>query len=166
MKEVEVKILEINLDNILNILEKEWAKKIFDWEIRNEFYIDSNGNRLRLRRAWIENIMTYKYRLNESGVKSQMEYEVKFDEYDNMVKILEWIGYIFIRKSNKHRMSFALGNIHFDIDKLEWIPTFLEVESDNSEDVIRWVEMLWYKMEETSLLTETGILEKYSIHSI
>lgn len=163
MKEVEVKILEIDKDEVISKLENLWAKKVFEWDVFNDFFENGNSKKIRLRQMWSENIMTYKEKIDESWVKSQHEYEIKFDNYENIISILKWIWFIHYWKSSKTRISYSLWNIHFDIDKLDWIPWFVEVESDNSDDVKKWVEILWFDFENVCLLTERWLKERYWI---
>ena len=35
----------------------------------------------------------------------------------------------------KHRTSYKLWNIEFDIDDYEWIPTLIEIEAPSSSDI-------------------------------
>ena len=47
------------------------------------------------------------------------------------------------KKYLKHRISYTLKWVHFDFDKYDNIPWFLEIESDNEDDVNYWINKLW-----------------------
>jgi len=163
MQEIEVKILEIDKEAIISKLEKLWAKLIFDWDIENDFYVNQENRKIRLRKKWNKNILTFKIRQENTTMKSNMEYEVEFKEYENMGIILENIWFQKFADSRKKRISYQLDTIVFDIDDFPGIPTFIEVEAQNTEDVMKWVELLWYEMKDTCTLAEKGLKEFYGL---
>ncbi|EKE27763.1 MAG: hypothetical protein ACD_3C00154G0006 [uncultured bacterium (gcode 4)] len=161
MQEIEVKIFEIDKDFLIGKIKKLWAEKIFEGEIVADFYINDAGKKIRLRRAAWENIMTYKEKITVNSIMENLEYEIIFDKYENLCNTLECIWFNKYWNSSKYRIGYRLWNIIYDFDKYEWIPWFVEVESDNHEDVIKWVEILWYCMEDTNALTERLVKEHY-----
>ncbi|MDD2487801.1 MAG: class IV adenylate cyclase [Candidatus Gracilibacteria bacterium] len=163
MKEVEIKILEIDKEQVIAKLEELGAIKMFEGTVCNDFFGNDSGKKIRLRKMGEDNILTYKEWIDEPGVKSQNEYEIKFDDYENIIHILQGIGFSLYGKSSKTRISYSLGNMHFDIDKLDGIPWFVEVESDNSSDVQKGVELLGFDFDNACLLTERGLKERYGI---
>lgn len=162
MQEIEVKILEINKAEVIAKLVKLWAILTFDWEIENDFF-DNGEKRIRLRRMWGKNYITFKIKSENSIAKSNYELETEFLDYETMVGILENIWFIKIRSSNKKRISYHLWHIAFDFDDFPGIPSFVEIEATNNEDVIRWVELLWYSMEDTKTFWEMELKKHYNI---
>lgn len=163
MNEIEVKILEINKEELISKLENLWAIKTFEWDIENEFYENSDWKRIRLRKIWWKNIMTFKVKQESENMKSNMEYEVEFVEYETFKIILENIWFKFYAKTYKKRISYHLWDITFDIDDFPGIPTFVEVEAQNEQDVKKWIELLWYKMEDTQTFWERELKKYYNL---
>ncbi|EKE29612.1 MAG: hypothetical protein ACD_2C00137G0002 [uncultured bacterium (gcode 4)] len=161
MQEIEVKIFEIDKDSLISKLVAIGAELIFDWEIAADFYRNAAGKKIRLRKANWQNIMTFKEKLSEDAKMENMEYEIVFDDYGNLCKTLEGIWFDKYWSSAKYRIWYKLWNTVFDFDKLEWIPWFVEIESDNHADVEEWVKFLWYRMDETNKMTERLVKEHY-----
>lgn len=161
MNEIEVKILEIDKKSIISKLEKMWATLTFDWDIENDFFENQENKRIRLRKKWDKFILTFKIKQENNQAKSNKEYEVEFKDYETMSIILENIWFRKYWNSSKKRISYKLDNIVFDIDDFPQIPTFIEVEAQNTEDVIKWVELLWYTMKNTCTLTERELKKFY-----
>lgn len=161
MLEVEVKILEIDKDYIIAKLEELWAEKIFDWEISAEFFRNDAGKKVRLRKQWSKNLITYKEKEESDNYMVNKEYEVSFKDYSVMVWILEWIGFVKYWTSKKYRITYKMGNIKFDIDKYDDIPWLMEIESTNSREVEYIINKLGYTMVDTKLLTERQVKEFY-----
>lgn len=161
MLEIEVKILEINKEEIISKLENLWALKTFSWDIENDFFYNAEWKRVRLRKMWGKNFITYKVKKENVLAKSNHEYELEFFDYETMFTILENIWFKHYWNSNKKRISYHVENIAFDIDDFPGIPTFIEVEAQTTENVIKWVELLWYTMEDTKTFWEKELKEYY-----
>lgn len=162
MQEIEVKILEINKNEIISKLINLWAKLVFEWSIENDFF-DNWDKRIRLRKMWGKNYITFKIKAENEIAKSNLELETEFLDYDTMVQILQNIWFAKTRSSNKTRISYHLWNIWFDIDDFPWIPTFIEIEAQNNEDLIKWVEILWYKLSDTVMYWEMELKKHYNV---
>lgn len=163
MKELEVKILEINKVEIINRIKQLWWIKTFEWEIFNEFLVNQDWKKLRLRQQWNEIFLTYKNKIQNDNSMENDEYEIKIDNLENCIKILENIWFTKYWESKKIRIEYRLWNIKFDLDKYEWIPRLIEIESDNKNDLNEWVQLLWYSQNDTCILTERPLKEKYWI---
>jgi len=46
------------------------------------------------------------------------------------------------REKKKHRISYKLEGIEFDIDNYENIPDFLEIEGPDGKTIQQWVQKL------------------------
>ena len=121
-----------------------------------------NEKKIRLRKYWTKNVLTYKEKFKtKEYIKGKTEYEVTFDNYSNMEKVLQLTGFDKFWNSSKLRLEYKLWNIVFDFDKLENIPWFVEIESNSEKDLIRWVELLWYSIEDTNIMTESQVKKHY-----
>jgi adenylate cyclase class 2 len=163
MQELEIKLLEIDVGKTRQILLELGAVKTFDTGILADFFINERKEKIRLRRTDVGNFMTFKRRLQDAGIMHNEEHEVIFDDYDAMVQILLAIGFARYGQSRKHRESYTLGKIIFDIDTHEGIPTYVEVESTSREQVRRGVELLGYTMEQGATLSERELKALYGM---
>ena len=166
MKEIEVKILEIDVDEIRKKLLALGAEKIFDGEldIVGFDYPDGRlfkaGELLRVRKVGKEVELCFKGKKEDSQFKTQEEIEVNTSAFKDTVTILEKIGLQVMYEGKKHRESYKLGKVRFEIDTYPNIPTFLEIEAPTEEEVKSTVEKLGYQMEQTNNL-DARQLEKH-----
>ena len=140
MKEVEVKILEINSQKVQETLNNLKAKKIFDNDILTWFFdfadnsITKGKKILRLRKEPEKTELTLKKVHTEGTIKVAEEISVQVSEFNNMITIFESLGLSVTDKLKKHRISYVLDDVHFDIDRYlenyDFIPEFLEIEGD------------------------------------
>jgi adenylate cyclase class 2 len=163
MQEYEVKILEIDVEKTLKILADIGATKTMDTNLVAEFFKDNTWNKLRLRQVDNVNKITYKKVIEKSWIMHNEELEISFDDYEQMKSLFISIGFEQYWASQKRRISYTWNNIHFDIDTYPGIPTYVEVESDNEDDVKKGVEILGYSMDQTCNLTERTLKEHYGI---
>ncbi len=162
-QEFEVKVLEIDRGKVTSTLKQLGAVEVFNDMIAADFFKNATGIKLRLRRMGGQNILTYKILQASTDIKHNEEVEVVFDNYDGMKQVLLASGFEQYGHSEKMRLSYQYQNIHFDIDTMAGIPTFLEVEANNADDVKRGVELFGYTMEQTCTLTERTLKEHYGI---
>lgn len=163
MQELEIKILEIDTQKVRDILSGIWAQKKLDSDILADFFINDRKDKIRLRRSESQNVMTFKTKIESTGIMHNEEFEVIFDDYEAMKNILIKTGFSHYGRSFKHREGYEYEGIIFDIDTYRWIPTYVEVESDSVEKVKKWVELLWYTMDQCVTLTESKLKEYYGI---
>ena len=122
MKEIEVKILEVNRRFVEKSLFELGAKKIFDAEVLTLFFDFEDGriinqkDVLRLRKNQEEIEITYKKVHTTQNAKTAEEFSVQVSSMEIMRKILEKLGLNVIDKMQKHRISYALNDARFDFD--------------------------------------------------
>jgi len=142
MDEVELKFLNINVDQIKQKLIILGAKLIFDTQIEshsfygNGFHIfDSKMKYLRVRKVNDEVTITYKSPTKESEMSNRKEIEIKVDDFDKAISLIEKIGLNKDKIFEKNRSHYELKNIHFELDTLKDIPTFLEIETQTEQEM-------------------------------
>jgi adenylate cyclase, class 2 len=154
MREVEVKILEINPQQVTQALSKLGAEKVFDGDIQTLF-IDTEDSQihkrrdvLRLRKEGDKAELTYKE--VKFGGKSKVadEHTVEVSDLETTVKILQLSGLSVKQRMDKHRISYKTLDARFDIDcyhdEYSFIPPFMEIEA--SEDTIeKYAKQLGYE---------------------
>lgn len=149
MKEVEVKVRNIEKEDIIRKIEKIGAQKIFTGRVIDYRFdtpdrdLSRQGKALRIRQKG-----KYIY-LNLKGKKKSIEnitgrdeIGVKISNFKIMHKILNELGYIKIFELNKYRTEYRFENITFDIDEYLGMPPILEIESDSYAEVEKYIEQL------------------------
>jgi len=172
MNEVELKILEINRPEIEKKLIELGAKKVFD-DIIDALIIDFEDNKisnnkslLRLRKEGNLNVLTFKSDCKDyETIRSSNELEVTFSEFETMKLIFEKLGFKISDKLKKHRISYKLGNVKFEfdnyLDEYDYVPEFLEIESNNEKDVYKHVELLGFSKEDCSSYNGLQVIKYY-----
>lgn len=172
MKELEVKILEVNRDRIEEILANLGASKVFDGEIETLFFDFKDGaiakgkNALRLRKENHKFELTYKTVLDNQEVKVADEYTVEVSDLELMKKILECMGLSEVESMKKHRVSYSLGRLRIDIDRYagdyNYIPELLEIEAENIDLIHKYAEILGFKVKDCLPWSTNDLIHHYS----
>jgi len=154
MEEIEVKILEVNGKEIKKMLTSLNAVKIYDGEISTQFldYADGSISKfrdvLRLRNMENKTELTYKKVKATQTAKTAEEFSVEVSDLDAMLYILKNIGLSVTEQMQKHRVSYKLGSVRFDIDRYlgdySFVPEFLEIEGDLTA-IHKYAGMLGFK---------------------
>ena len=172
MKELEVKILEVNRKKIEYILTGLGAKKIFDSDIQTLFFDFKDGSIMkakdvfRLRKEQDQIELTYKkVRITETA-KLAEEYTVEVSNLEAMKKILENLGVTVTECVEKHRVSYMLDHTRFDIDRYVgnygYIPEFLEIEGENVDLIHKYAGLLGFKAEDCLPWSTNELIQHYS----
>lgn len=149
MKEIEVKVRNIDKEDIIKEIEKLGATRVFSGRVVDyrfdtpERDLSRQGKALRIRQKG-----RYIY-LNLKGKKKSIqnitgrdEIGVKISNFKIMHKILTELGYIKIFELNKYRTEYRLNEVTFDIDEYMGLPPILEIESDSYEKVDSYIKKL------------------------
>ena len=172
MKEIEVKILEIDRQKIGQTLTSLGAKKILDSDIRTILFDFQDGKLmkakdvLRLRKDDHGVELTYKKVHVTPAAKEAEEYSVGVSSIEEMQKILENLGLHETENMVKHRVSYKLFNARFDIDlylePYNFIPEFMEIEAENTELIDYYAELLGFKPKDCLPWSTYDIIQHYS----
>lgn len=170
MQEVEVKILDVDLDEIGRKLNQLGAKKTFVGEIRASYFdfpdesLRKTDKILRLRtKGKQQGELTFKQKLSREKAKIMDEQEISFSENNitTVHKILTGLGLQEFKTIQKYRTSYVLGDIHFELDKIPDIPLFLEIEATSLERLQQAVELLGFAMTDTKPWSGKDVLNHY-----
>jgi len=172
MIETEVKILEINRVKIEEILINLGAKKTFDGNIQTMFldYKDSainrQGNLLRLRKNTQKTELTYKKVTHTQTVKIAEECSVEVSDLETMLIILGNLGLNVTGNMEKHRLSYKLEKVQFDIDlyvgDYAFIPEFLEIEAESINQIHKYAQLLGYGPKDCLPWSTEELIQHYS----
>ena len=145
MIETEVKILEINKGEILKKLKKLGAKGVYRGNVFTVQY-DVKDKTLRIRKFSDKVVLTFKSKIKQnnsdgSGYKVMNEKEVVVDNFIQMKKILVAMGYRVKATTSKYRTSYETKDAHFDIDEINGIPVYMEIEG-TTEIIDKYLSLL------------------------
>jgi adenylate cyclase class 2 len=165
--EIEVKVLEIDTRDVERRLRAMGARKVFSGKVVTVMY-DFPDRRLRdsdvvvrLRSMGGKYILGAKTGLTYSRVKSAHEHELVVDDPECLENILAAIGLEPRRRFVKHRIAYALGSCHVDIDKLPGIPTYLEIEAPNQRKLFPFLERLGFSRKDAKPWGTGQLLKHY-----
>jgi len=172
MKEIEVKILEIDRKKVGETLTSLGAKKILDSDIQTIFF-DFQDSKLmkardvlRLRREDNKVELTYKKVHITQTAKEAEEYSVEVSSIEEMREILENLGLHETENMLKHRVSYKLVNARFDIDlylePYNFIPEFMEIDTENPELIDYYAELLGFKPKDCLPWSTYDVIQFYS----
>jgi adenylate cyclase class 2 len=157
MKEIEVKILNVNKKEIEAKLKKLGAKKTFDDKVFTIAYCYPNEDAkhldrfVRLRKLGKDIMLTVKVRLPSKKVKVRDEFEVKVSDFKIAKEILNALGLTEFKRNTKIRTSYSIGNVHFELDTYEKENTLMEIEGPNEKEILKYVRLLGYTEKDTCL---------------
>lgn len=169
MKEIELKILDINIHKIEDKLINIGAVKIGDNIITEKQYdfsdgrIINNKDLLRLRKIGNKNEIVYKdNKGSDKRFLSFIETQTEVTDFEIMDKILLKIGLQSVRYRQKRRISYKKNNTNFEIDKYPDIPPYLEIEGCK-DNIIKYLNLLGYDISESSSMNSTEVLKYYNV---
>jgi adenylate cyclase class 2 len=172
MKEIEAKILEIDRKKIEEKIIDLGATKIFDGNIQTLFFDFKDGtivkakDVLRLRKEQDKIELTYKKVHCTQAAKTAEEYSVEVTKLETMRKILENLGLSVFESMEKHRVSYRLNKVRFDIDRYigsyAYIPEFMEIEAENVGLIHKYAAILGFREEDCLPWSTTELIKHYS----
>ena len=177
MLEKEVKILDINVEEVCKKIEALWGIKTFDWVIHDVYYdfpddgkkhkMEGNKRMFRVRKKWETHLYTIKNKRKDveevENVIAKDEHEMEITDVDSFTEVLEKYGMIKTREKIKYRISYQLAWAEFDIDKYDEIPALLEIEEDSDTSIQFWIKRLWLEEYEQLLGWSRKLFKHYWI---
>jgi adenylate cyclase class 2 len=175
MNEVEVKVLGIDKNKIKEKLQSLGAvpvKKEFQtnhmFDYSDQRFFDKGGY-VRIRhlvdfvRDQEKSIVTFKELISRERFKTSREIEFTTDNFSETKSFLEALDLKQFRVDEKFRESFKLEEGLIEIDTWAGVPAYLEVEAETEENVIKLLEKIGYKLEESTSMTLAEILKHYNL---
>lgn len=148
-REIEVKVLNIDIEEMANKLESLGAVKINHEFQKNYTFIPQgegsfSDGYLRIRETTKESTeekeieLTFKEVKTVNDVRINNEYTTKIDSVTMMTRILEHMGIELEYKGEKERISYRYKNQRFDIDiwdKDTYPDPYMEIEFSNQSKI-------------------------------
>lgn len=142
--EYEVRILEIDKEDIIKRLEELGATKKGKFEQKRYVYDLrplEKGKWIRLRTNGIVTTLTYKDIVTNT-IDGTKEVEFEVEDFNKANEFLEKIGFKNRSYQENTRIQYILNDIEIDIDSWPMIPTYMEIEGKSEEEVIQMQELL------------------------
>ena len=173
-KELETRIVDIDLDELRNKLNSIGAKKIKSENQINDLY-DFEDSRLLNNKGYarIRTVhdllndkeiifMTTKRLLSQGKFKEMEENEVIVDNKKMAEGIFKSLGLNVYQSIKKYRESYRLFNSLIDINDKEFCPfPYIEIETSSEESLKEILDLLGYKMEDTTSKTIYELIAEY-----
>ena len=167
MKEIEVKVIEIDKKEVIDKLKSIGAEKILDDDIFTVKFdfpskrLEKDDCYLRLRKEGEVAVLTFKKAISKEDVKVADELEVAVESFGDTRKVLEAIGMVEVKSWAKHRISYLVGEVRVDIDSQADIPDFLEIEAGSIEEIYDLVDELGLPEENVKPWSGKDLVEYY-----
>ena len=180
MKELETRIVDIDVDNIRKILLENNAEKVKSEDQVNDIYDFEDGRllaqkgyaRIRTVNDKINNktivFMTTKKMISQKRFKVMEENETIIEDKIMGEGIFKSLGLIKKESIKKYRESYKLFNslIEIDINDKNFCPfPYLEIETSSEEELEKIVSVLGYTLEDTTSATIYDILKERNLSS-
>lgn len=178
MKELETRIVDIDVDDIRNKLTSLGAEKVKSEDQVNEIYDFDDGRLLAAKgyariRTTVDRIkgketvfMTTKKMLSQDNFKVMEENEVIVDNREMARKIFTSLGLKLQESISKYRESYKINDslVEIDINNKSFCPfPYLEIETTSIEKLEEIVKLLGYTLEDTTSQTIYDILAERGI---
>lgn len=151
--EYEIRILEVDKEEIIKKLEKLGAIKKGKFEQKRYVYDlrpVEKGKWIRLRTNGKITTLTYKDIVSNT-IDGTKEVEFEVEDFDKANEFLEKIGFKNRSYQENERIQYILNNVEIDIDSWPLIPTYMEIEGKSEEEIINIKKIL--NIEETKVTT-------------
>lgn len=163
--EYEVRILEINLEDTINKLEKLGATLIGKYEQKRYVYDlvpAEKGKWIRLRTNGEKATLTYKDVVSDK-IDGTKELEFEVSDFEKTNEFLERIGFYNKGYQENNRIQYELDGVEIDIDTWPLIPTYMEIEGKSEEDVLNMINKLNMNKEKITSLDVQNVYKQYGI---
>ena len=166
MKEIEVKILDIDREELIKKLDKLGAVRKYDLLVEDYFFKCRSGEVLRIRKIGSQIILTHKgQRDRMSCVKQREETEILSNDLDSSIKFLERLGFHQNLKNIKRRMKYEYKNSEIIFDKYlgekDFIPEFIEIEAESKNKIIEIAKNLDFTEDDFFSGSTRDLVDKY-----
>ena len=142
--EYEIRILEIDKEEMIKRLENLGAKKVGEYEQKRYVYDlrpVEKGKWIRLRTNGLNTTLTYKDIVSNT-IDGTKEIEIEVDDFEKTNEFLEKIGFKNRGYQENKRIQYILNNVEIDIDSWPMIKDYMEIEGMKEQDVLNMIKTL------------------------
>ncbi|MCX7695552.1 MAG: CYTH domain-containing protein [Caloramator sp.] len=167
MKEIEVKVLNVDLENIKEKLKSLGAEKVKEENQKNYFFKLPSGEDGYVRIRVIEDLIEKKEKttlcikkiFKTDFARQNIEHEFEVSDFNECMCLLNELGIKDFKREDKHRESYLLNGVlvEFDTWDKEVFPIpYIEIESPSTEDLENILNILDIPKDK---ITSKGLLE-------
>ena len=142
--EFEIRVLEIDKEKMINKLEELGAIKKGEYHQKRYVYDLKpavEGKWIRLRTNGKSTTLTYKDIVSNT-IDGTKEVEFEVEDFNKANEFLERIGFNYRSYQENDRIQYNLDGAEIDIDSWPMIPTYMEIEGQSEEQVLKIKNML------------------------
>lgn len=164
-KEIESRLLEVDVENFVKELVKHKATFVGDWlQMRYcyDFTPVKPNSWIRLRTNGQETTLTIK-EIESKKIDGTKESEITVSDFDTTNEILEKLGYYARSKQENRRIRYLLDDVEIDIDSWPMIPTYVELEAKSEEHIKKLCNKLNINYNDLVTLDVASIYLHYGI---
>lgn len=161
--EYEVRVLEIEKDELIKKIEKLNATKVGEYNQKRYVYDiipKENEKWIRLRTNGKETTLTYKD-VTSDKIDGTKEVEIVVSDFELTNELLNKIGFISKAYQENNRIRYILDDVELDIDSWPLIPTYLEIEGKDEKSVLKMIEKLNLDKSKVTSLDVQSVYEKF-----
>ena len=158
--EYECRLLEVDKEKFEKLLIENGAVKkgnYFQKRYTYDFNPKKENKWIRLRTNGKINTLTIKEITNNKAIDGTNELEIEVSDFEKTNEILKHLGYIYRNYQENKRTTYTLDGVEIDIDSWPMIPTYVEIEGKNKEDVYNIIDKLNLPKKDITSLDVTGI---------
>lgn len=163
MKEIEVKILDVDPVELVAKLKELGAKKLeqgivyakcYDFEDNN---LDTTGRMVRARKIADRVEVTFKEKEDTTGLRTRDELEFTTSDFEKTDALFVKLGMKTILEQEKYRATYKIDDVKVEIEKYPGINWIAEVESENEETVKKVIEQLGFNVNDKDKVANVGM---------
>ena len=142
--EYEIRVLEINKNDIIKKLEEFGATKKGEFDQKRYVYDlkpVQNGKWIRLRTDGKKTTLAYKDIVSKT-IDGTKEVEFEVSDINNAKEFMERIGFNYRSFQENKRTQYILDGVEIDFDEWPMIPTYMEIEGSSEEEVNKIIQKL------------------------
>lgn len=161
--EVEIRLLECDVEKIIEKLEANKASFVGEWlQVRNcyDFNPVRENSWIRLRTNGVETTLTIK-EIQNKNIDGTKELEIVVSDFNDTDEILNKLGYVSRSHQENKRIRYMLDDVEIDIDTWPHIPSYVEFEGKCEEDIRKVCSKLDINFDSLTTLDVVGIYEHY-----
>ena len=121
-----------------------------------------DGKWIRLRTNGRKTTLTYK-NVVKTTIDGTKELEVEVSDFEKTNELLENMGIKSKGYQENKRTQYILNGVEIDIDSWPMIPTYVEIEGKNEEEVMNTLEILELPKDKVTTLDVDSVYKKYGI---
>lgn len=164
--EFEVRKLEVSFEEMIERMHFIGAKKVGVFHQRRfvyDFNPPEKGRWIRLRSNGKETTLTIK-EIKSKRIDGTKELEIIVSDFEATNEILTKLGYVPRTYQENFRVEYTLEGVNFDLDKWPMIPSYIEIEGENEDDVYLMLRKINIDEHDvTTMDIDTLYREKYGI---